>query len=121
MQRGWYNIFVEGEGLTETKQLVFASLDSSLLVQIEKPLYIPGELVKFRVFSFDSNTNAITPCKKCYVFIRNHNRILIENYRDIAFVKGKYEGTLLLGGKAPEGVWQLEAYCEVIFKEMKII
>lgn len=81
------------------------------MVQLEKAIYSPGQTVQFRLFAIDSLTNAISPNDKCAVTIRDANGNLIEGYENLKFVKGKYENKLVLGDKAPQGIWGVEASC----------
>jgi CD109 antigen len=93
--------------------LVYAQKDTSLLVQLEKAIYSPGQTVKYRIFAIDSLTNAVNPSDKCSVTIRDSNGNLIEEFSGPKFVKGKYEHVLSLGLKAPEGIWGLQVQCGI--------
>lgn len=110
--RGSYFLNVEGEGFRDKRQLIYAQKDTSLLVQLEKAIYSPGQTVRFRVFAIDSLTNAVNPSDRCAVSIRDSNGNLIEGYEP-KFVKGKYENKLTLGEKAPQGIWGVEVSCGI--------
>lgn len=69
------------------------------MVQIEKAIYAPGQLVQYRVYSIDQNTNAVEPRAKCNVEIRDAYGNLVSSVSNIKFVKGKYQDKLQLGDK----------------------
>jgi CD109 antigen len=120
--RGSYVLKVEGEEHEEKRSLGFASKDASLLMQLEKAIYSPGQTVRFRLFAIDSLTNAVSPSDACSITVRDSNYNTIENYVDLKFVKGKYENTLALGERAPEGIWQVVTVCgnEQIYEEFEV-
>ncbi len=96
----------------EIETLVYASKEESLLIQLEKAIYSPGQTVRFRVFAVDVLTNSVNPEEAtCSAFIKDSNNNLIEEYANLNFVKGKYENQINLATGAPIGLWSLQVTC----------
>lgn len=109
---------MEGEGYKDTRALTYALKDAVVFVELNRPIFKPGQLVQGRVYAINSETNAVTPRDVCSINIRSPDGKVVANYDRIAFTKGKHEFQLQLADRPPLGQWYILIQCgnnEVIF------
>lgn len=85
--------------------------DASILIQLNKAIFSPGQLVQGRLFAFNSETNAVTPRDKCMITINDPDNTAIVSYSKISFTKGKHEFQFQLADRPPLGIWSITAQC----------
>jgi CD109 antigen len=111
LPKGNYFLTVEGDGYTDKRALTYATKTSSIVVQLNKSIFSPGQIVQFRLFSYNSETNAVTPSDKCIVTINDSDGNDIETFQGFDFKKGKVEREFKLASRPPLGLWTLIAQC----------
>lgn len=91
--------------------MTYALKDSSILIELNKAIFSPGQLIQGRLYSVNSETNAISPREKCIMTIRDGDWNSIAVFNQINFVKGKYEFKLQLASQPPFGTWSVNVEC----------
>lgn len=88
--------------------LYFNSQRVSVLIQINKPVFKPNELVDFRVFIVNSRTKPylVQDSSKVWILDPNNNRARM--WRSPLFVGGLFESSLQLNDADP-GTWKVFA------------
>lgn len=80
------------------------------MIQTDKAIYRGGDLIKFRVFSFDSETRPQNLQNVVVTIYDSSNpRVKIVSFNNVTFVKGKFEETLQLSNNPNYGTWMVEA------------
>ena len=78
---------------------------------MNKAIFMPGDLLQFRVFSIDSETKPINPTSATTITISDSNGNAIHSFQDVTFKRGKYENSFQLSEKARLGIWEVSANC----------
>lgn len=79
---------------------------------MNKAIFMPGNLLQFRVFAVDSDTKAVTPTCANVISILDARRNAIMSFQNVTFKRGKYENSFKLSEKAGLGVWTFRFTCE---------
>ena len=89
----------------------------SLLIQLNKPVFIPNGFVQFRVFALDSKTRPYQIKKASKVWILDPFNNQVKVWKNPAFERGLLEKFLKLNDAEP-GIWKIlvEADGEVRIK-----
>jgi uncharacterized protein YfaS (alpha-2-macroglobulin family) len=111
LTKGTYFLTVSGEGYTDRRALTFATKTSALLLQVNKSFFSPEQTVQFRLYAYNSETNAVTPSGNCTITVSDPRGSVIATYNQITFVKGKYQNEFELASNPPFGYWYLNAQC----------
>lgn len=90
-----------------SQALIYQSAIDSLLIELNKGIFAGGDLIKFRIFSVDSETLPRS-LSSAVVTIFDPNNVQVQTFENITFVKGKYEGSLLLSLSPTFGTWRIE-------------
>ncbi|XP_070502088.1 thioester-containing protein 1 allele R1-like [Chironomus tepperi] len=119
---GNYALFVETENFAERRTLTYITKKYSFLLQLSKSIFLPGDLLQYRVYAVDSETKAVNPTCTSLVSITDGNGNEITNYQNISFNRGKYENSFQLSDKAGLGLWSLRFNCDdqMISKEFEV-
>lgn len=91
--------------------MTYATKDSSLLFELNKAIFAPGQLVQGRLYAFNSETNAVSPRDECIITISDPDDTSIAGFTEIKFKKGKYEFEFQLPSTPPLGTWRINARC----------
>ncbi|XP_070502464.1 CD109 antigen-like [Chironomus tepperi] len=120
--KGTYNLFVDSKNFAERRSLTYISKEYSFLLQLNKAIFLPGDLLQFRTFAIDSETRAVAPKCSSVVSIADSNGNAIVTFKNVVFDQGKYENQLELSSKAGLGIWKLQIQCddEIVSKEFEI-
>ncbi|CAG9802375.1 unnamed protein product [Chironomus riparius] len=120
--RGNYALYVETENFAEKRSLTYITKQYSFLLQLSKAIFLPGDLLQFRVYAVDSETKAVTPKCSNIVSITDGNGNEITSFKNVSFNRGKYENSLQLSSKAGLGVWNVQFQCDeqIISKEFEV-
>lgn len=110
--RGTYALYVETENFAERRSLTYITKQYSFLLQLSKAIFLPGDLVQFRVYAVDSETRAVDPKCTNIVSITDQNENEITTFRNVSFKRGKYENSFQLSNKAGLGGWTLHFQCD---------
>lgn len=84
----------------------------SFFVQFNKAIFMPGDLLQFRVFAIDSETKMATPTAANVISILDQRRNAIMSFQNVTFKRGKYENSFQLSEKASLGIWYFRFTCE---------
>ena len=109
---GKYTLVVESDNFSEKRTLTYIKKKYSFFVQFNKAIFLPGDLLQFRVFAVDSETKAATPTCSNIISITDPNRNSIMSFPNVTFKRGKYENSFQLSEKASLGVWYLRVQCD---------
>jgi CD109 antigen len=83
------------------------SKEFSLLIQLNKAIFLPGDLLRFRVFSVDSETLAVNPAKLLSIYIVDPNKNVVTTFSNVTFENGKYGNSLQIASSPLLGVWSV--------------
>jgi len=92
--------------------LTYITKKYSFLLQLSKAIFLPGDLIQFRVYAVDSETKAVVPTCSSIVSITDGNDNEITTFKNVTFSRGKYENSFQLSDKAGLGVWNLQFQCD---------
>lgn len=107
--RGTYFLTVSGDGYTDKRALTYATKSSSIVLQINKSFYKPEQTVQFRLYAFNSETNAVN--EACQITVNDPRENVIRSYTKVGLIKGKFQDVFDLASNPPLGYWYLEARC----------
>ncbi|XP_055594333.1 thioester-containing protein 1 allele R1-like [Uranotaenia lowii] len=106
-----YNIRITDASNTEISHDFDVSIDAKthiVLVQTDKPIYKPGDTVKFRVLVLDRQTRPVEMGKNVTIRLRNAKRNLIQEWLEVDVSNGVYQSQLELANFIPLGHWSIE-------------
>jgi len=109
---GNYALYVETDNFAEKRTLTYITKKYSFLIQLSKAIFLPGDLLQFRVYAVDSETKAVVPTSSSIVTISDGNGNEITSFKNATFNRGKYENSFQLSDKAGLGVWNLQFQCD---------
>jgi CD109 antigen len=105
---GNFSLVVKNKPGTEkferTANLILKLEEFSTLIQTDKAIYKPGDLVQYKILALDENTKPSAP-KKITLTIINNMTTPVEEKKDIVFKNGIYEGNYPLPKELPLGLW----------------
>lgn len=110
LARGSYTLTVTGDGYTDIRPLTYATKSSALVFQLNKSFFTPEQTVLFRLFAYDSETNAVSTLT-CQIDVKDPKGNVIRSYTRVGFTKGKFQDEFQLFSDPPLGVWSLDAQC----------
>lgn len=93
------NFFDESVDLTLNRRRHVA------LVQVDKPIYQPGDLVNFKVIILDNNLKPLM--SKVNVFISDGDDNIVKEYLNVNTVKGVFKNQLQLSRSPVMGQWKI--------------
>uniref|UniRef100_A0A1A9W1S3 TEP1-F n=1 Tax=Glossina brevipalpis TaxID=37001 RepID=A0A1A9W1S3_9MUSC len=101
------------EGLTginfaNETQLYFDHKQHTVLVQTDKAIYKPSDLVQYRILIMDANLKPARNYPKVRIILRDSGDNIIQSYRDIQLISGVYANDLLLADYPKFGEWSIE-------------
>jgi CD109 antigen len=112
---GSYKLTIScGKEYSETNSLNYISKEFSLFVQTNKAIYLPGDLIQFRVFAINSESRSVNPSGHNSVTIRDAKGNVISTFDNVTFAKGKYENQLQLASRPSLGLWKIQVQCDDI-------
>jgi CD109 antigen len=97
---------VETKGYTDKRKLTYSCPQASFLIQTNKAIFRPDDLLQFRVFAIDSETRIENPTG-AIVTINDAKGNLIKSFANITFVNGKYQNELQIASRPVLGTWSM--------------
>ncbi|XP_061179924.1 alpha-2-macroglobulin-like [Saccostrea echinata] len=80
------------------------------LIQTDKPLYKPGQSVKFRIMRLKADNNLLPDTDKIkWVYIENPSNIRVMQWKQVPTSKGIASLEMLLSDDPPLGTWMIKA------------
>ncbi|XP_039950216.1 CD109 antigen [Bactrocera tryoni] len=110
LKRDRYNLTAEGLSgaiFTNETQLNFDTKQFTVLVQTDKAIYRPGDLVHYRVLVLDANLKPARNTGRVHLIIRDAGDNIIQNYRDVRLTNAVYSNELQLSDYPKMGEWSL--------------
>ncbi|XP_017097884.3 thioester-containing protein 1 allele R1 [Drosophila bipectinata] len=105
-----YRLTAEGQGgvqFTNETQLHFEAKQHTVLVQTDKSIYKPGDLVHYRVLVLDSNLKPARAYGRVHVDIKDSGDNIIRSYKDIRLTNSIYSNELRLSDYPRFGTWSI--------------
>jgi CD109 antigen len=93
--------YVENQALFYRKKIV------SILIQTDKPIYKPGDLLKFRLFSISSETLPVN-LTNVVVAILDSAGVKIRYFSNAVLRKGLFEESVQVSMDPPFGKWTIQ-------------
>ncbi|KAH8413116.1 hypothetical protein KR009_008160, partial [Drosophila setifemur] len=106
-----YRLTAEGVGgvqFTNETLLHFESKQHTVLVQTDKSIYKPGDLVHYRVLVLDANLKPARGYGRVHVDIKDSGGNIIRSYKDIRLTNSIYSNELRLSDYPRFGTWSIE-------------
>ncbi|XP_073826156.1 thioester-containing protein 3 [Musca autumnalis] len=106
-----YNLTAEGlSGIrfTNETQLHFDPHQFTVLVQTDKAIYKPEDIVHYRVLLMDANLKPANNYGRVHITIRDSGDNIIRNYRDVKLTSGVFSNDLKLSDYPKFGEWSVE-------------
>ncbi|XP_052891678.1 thioester-containing protein 1 allele S3-like [Anopheles moucheti] len=110
LSAGIYKIIVDGQrGFSFHKEAELVHLSKTItgLIQIDKPVYKPGDTVKFRVIVLDSELKPPARVKSIQVTIRDPRTNEIRKWSTAKLYAGVFEGDLQIAPTPMLGIWSI--------------
>ncbi|XP_067624065.1 thioester-containing protein 1 allele R1 isoform X2 [Eurosta solidaginis] len=110
LRRDRYNLTAEGlSGIffTNETQLNFDTKQFTVLVQTDKAIYRPGDLVHYRVLVLDSNLKPARNFGRVHLTIRDAGDNIIKSLRDVHLTNAVYSDELQLSDYPKMGEWSV--------------
>lgn len=98
----------ESDNFSKAVSLFLNIQKVSLLIQLNKPIFRTDDLIEFRVFAVDSQTNPYAIKDTSKIRILDPNNYEAKVWTNPSFSMGLFEGDLKLFGAEP-GVWKILA------------
>ncbi|EDW28614.1 GL19279 [Drosophila persimilis] len=105
-----YRLTSEGLGgvqFTNETQLHFESRQHTVLVQTDKGIYKPGDLVHYRVLVLDANLKPARGYGRVHVDIKDSGNNVIRSYKDVRLTNAIYSNELRLSDYPRFGTWSI--------------
>lgn len=99
---------IRGLNFYQTVTLSMNTRNVSVIVQTEKAIYKPSDTVQFRVLVLDENLKPLDDIK-AQVYITDCAQNRIEQFDEIGFIKGVFQGDLKLSDSPRLGNWSIIA------------
>ncbi|XP_059370480.1 alpha-2-macroglobulin-like [Carassius carassius] len=95
--------------MTEVRKVVFRRYNHLTLIQTDKPIYIPGQTVNFRVVTMDRN---FVPFDQKYstVVLEDNQNNRIGQWKDVSSTRWIMQLSHELNPEARQGIYKLKAY-----------
>ncbi|XP_029714636.2 thioester-containing protein 1 allele S3 [Aedes albopictus] len=104
-----YQFTIHGPGkIVESIKVATSEHPLILLIQTDKPLYKPGDTVKFRVLVVDHLTRPIKNLEKINVQLKDSNNNLIRKWSEVKLHQGVFQSHIDLANFIPLGEWTLK-------------
>jgi CD109 antigen len=98
---------ISGCDINEKQPIKFNAKSFSILIQTDKSLYTPGDLVRYRVLTIDQDTKPVAIKKGLTIeFLDDKNR-KIHHMNGISTPKGVYVDTFKLSSSTVLGKWKI--------------
>lgn len=110
MEPGQYQLVAEGlSGINfHNKQIInFHPKNVSILVQTDRALYKPGDLIRFRVLILDMNMKPLPNQETVQIYIEDGAKNLIRQWRNIRISRGVFSDDLRLSSYPVLGTWHI--------------
>ncbi|XP_044316037.1 CD109 antigen [Drosophila rhopaloa] len=105
-----YRLTTEGLGgvqFTNETQLHFEPKQHTVLVQTDKSIYKPGDLVHYRVLVLDANLKPARGYGRVHVDIKDSGDNIIRSYKDIRLTNSIYSNEIRLSDYPRFGTWSI--------------
>lgn len=89
--------------------MTFVGRRFSFIALLNKALFLPGDLVQYKIFAYDSETKAANPRVANEVEIIDPSGNKITSFQNVRFRKGSYKNELQLSNRASLGLWRIQA------------
>nr|2PN5_A Chain A, Thioester-containing protein I [Anopheles gambiae] len=112
---GNYKITIDGQrgfSFHKEAELVYLSKSISGLIQVDKPVFKPGDTVNFRVIVLDTELKPPARVKSVYVTIRDPQRNVIRKWSTAKLYAGVFESDLQIAPTPMLGVWNISVEVE---------
>ncbi|XP_053693028.1 thioester-containing protein 1 allele R1-like [Sabethes cyaneus] len=96
-------------GFSETIELLYDGKISSIFIQTDKPIYKPGDIVRFRVIAIDADTRPVTSYKTIDVGLTDSVGNSIRQWKYARLYTGVFESAVQLASSPNLGNWNLTA------------
>ncbi|XP_049293397.1 CD109 antigen-like [Anopheles funestus] len=110
LSAGNYRIIIDGQrGFSFHKEvdLVFLSKTISGLIQIDKPVFKPGDTVQFRVIVLDAELKPPSRVKTVYVTISDPQNNVVRKWSSARLYAGVFENNLQIAPTPMLGIWKI--------------
>ncbi|XP_013104389.2 thioester-containing protein 1 allele R1 [Stomoxys calcitrans] len=106
-----YNLTAEGlSGIrfTNETRLNFDAHQFTVMVQTDKAIYKPKDIVHYRVLLMDANLKPVINYGRVHITLRDSGDNVIRSYRDVKLTSGVYANDLELSDYPKLGEWSVE-------------
>ncbi|XP_049293336.1 CD109 antigen-like isoform X3 [Anopheles funestus] len=108
LSAGNYRIIIDGQrgfSFHKEAELVYLSKTISGLIQIDKPVFKPGDTVQFRVIVLDAELKPSTRIETVQVTIRDPQKIIVREWSFAKLENGVFENNLQIAPTPMVGMW----------------
>lgn len=111
MKKDRYNLTAEGlSGIrfTNETQLNFDAKQFTVMVQSDKAIYKPTDIVHYRVLIMDTNLKPALNYGSVHISIKDGGNNVIRKYKDVKLTSGVFANDLQLSDYPKFGEWSFE-------------
>lgn len=101
--------------------LEYESKTMSLFIQTDKPVYNPGDMLKFRVVAIDVDTRPVTRIKTVSIALEDNEGNSIRKWPFARLNNGVFESAVQLSSSPPLGKWKLSVNAMEGYKVSNVI
>ncbi|XP_055547416.1 thioester-containing protein 1 allele S3-like [Wyeomyia smithii] len=94
-------------GFSESIELLYDGKTSSLFIQTDKPVYKPGDVLRFRVIAIDADTRPVTDYKTVDIELTDKDENSIRHWKYARLNNGIFESAVQLASSPVLGNWNL--------------
>ncbi|XP_053692170.1 thioester-containing protein 1 allele R1-like [Sabethes cyaneus] len=93
--------------LNETIELLYDKKSSSIFIQTDKPVYTPGDVLRFRVIAIDADTRPVTSYNTVAINLEDSKETSIRHWKHAKLNNGIFQSTVNLPTLPALGNWSL--------------
>ncbi|XP_039432022.1 thioester-containing protein 1 allele S3-like [Culex pipiens pallens] len=99
---------LEGKRVSRTTNLQIIKRSAVIQIQTDKPIYKPGDTIKFRILVLNQELKPVTKLKSVNVKLTDSKRNLIREWTYGKLDNGVFQSQLELANFVPLGMWNLK-------------
>lgn len=83
-----------------------------IVIQTDKDLYKPEDLIRFRLFAFDADTRPVNVEGPSVISIVDPQGFTMQNITNFTFTRGRYSNEMELSSFVTNGQWTIKVFAD---------
>lgn len=93
--------------ISDQVDLQFLPIKVGLIIQTDKDIYKPDDLIRFRLFGLDGDSRPVNIDEETQVFLIDPQGFALSTITQVAFSKGHYKNEFQLSNLVSTGFWTI--------------